>query len=180
MRLVTNVKRSLMMGMLCTILGCTGIEMEQYEEQLPKADIRQFFDGPIKAWGLIQDRSGNVVRRFDVDMIGSWKDNVGTLEEYFEYYDGEKQRRVWTITQLENGEYIGEADDIVGKADGKTVGSAIYWDYEMDVPVDGTTYRLKFDDYMWAMNDGVIINRSYLKKFGFTVAELTLFMQKQK
>jgi hypothetical protein len=32
---------------------------------------------------------------------------------------------------------------------------------------------------MWAMNDGVVVNRSYLKKFGFTVAELTLFMQKQ-
>ncbi|HAQ50270.1 MAG TPA: DUF3833 domain-containing protein, partial [Gammaproteobacteria bacterium] len=27
--------------------------------------------------------------------------------------------------------------------------------------------------------DGVLINRSYLKKFGITVGELTLFMQKQ-
>ena len=30
------------------------------------------------------------------------------------------------------------------------------------------------------MNDGVLINRSYLKKFGLTVAELTIFMQKQQ
>jgi hypothetical protein len=30
------------------------------------------------------------------------------------------------------------------------------------------------------MNDGVLINRSYLKKFGITVTKLTIFMQKQK
>ena len=48
----------------------------------------------------------------------------------------------------------------------------------MDVPVSDTTYRLKFDDWMWALPGDVVINRSYLKKFGFKVAELTLFMQK--
>jgi len=48
------------------------------------------------------------------------------------------------------------------------------------VPVDDKSYRLKFDDWMWAMDDGnVVINRSYLKKFGITVAEITIFMQKQ-
>ncbi|MBL6621549.1 MAG: DUF3833 family protein, partial [Rickettsiales bacterium] len=41
-------------------------------------------------------------------------------------------------------------------------------------------FRIKFDDWMWQLNDGVVINRSYLKKFGFTIAELTLFMQKTK
>jgi len=53
------------------------------------------------------------------------------------------------------------------------------WAYRMDLPVGDKTYRITFDDFMFLMNDGVLINRSYLKKFGFTVAELTLFMQKQ-
>ena len=50
----------------------------------------------------------------------------------------------------------------------------------MDLPVDDKVYRIRFDDWMWQMNDGVLINRSYLKKFGFTVSELTIFMKKQK
>jgi hypothetical protein len=49
----------------------------------------------------------------------------------------------------------------------------------MDVPVGDSKYRLRFDDWMWAMNDGVLMNRSYMKKFGITVAEVTIFMQKQ-
>jgi hypothetical protein len=32
---------------------------------------------------------------------------------------------------------------------------------------------------MYLMPDGQLINRNYFKKFGFTVGELTLFMQKE-
>lgn len=172
-------KVMMIMGILCTLFGCNGVETEKYAGELPKADIKEYFTGPIKAWGMIQDRSGNVTTRFDVEMMGTWEGDEGTLEEDFTYYDGRKQKRVWKITKLPNGEYEGRADDIIDKATGSTTGNNIYWQYTMDVPVDDTTYRLKFDDYMWLMNDGVVINRSYLKKFGFTVAELTLIMQKQ-
>jgi hypothetical protein len=48
----------------------------------------------------------------------------------------------------------------------------------MQLPVKDKTYHFKFDDWMWQLNDGIVINRSYIKKFGITVAELTLFMQK--
>ena len=50
----------------------------------------------------------------------------------------------------------------------------------MDVTTEGgSTYRLKFDDWMWLMNDGVLMNRSYMKKFGITVGEITIFMKKK-
>ena len=154
-------------------------KLTYYKDSQPRADIQAYFNGKIKAWGLIQDWRGRVTTRFDVDMLGSWKGNIGTLEEDFRYYDGRKQRRVWRITKHSDNSYSGTADDIIGKAKGVSEGSGINWHYSMDIPVDDTTYRIKLDDWMWQMNDGVLINRSYLKKFGITVAELTLFMQKQ-
>ena len=160
--------------------GCSSSpDLNHYEDFSPKLDLKEYFTGPIKAWGIVQDRSGNIQRRFDVDMVGSWEGDTGTLEEDFEYYDGEKQRRVWTIKKVSENEYIGSASDIIGQADVKVKGNAMQWVYEMDLPVGDTTYRIKFDDWMFLMNDGVLINRSYLKKFGITVAELTLVMQKQ-
>lgn len=160
--------------------GCKGNTLDYYKGSEPKADLEAYFTGPIKAWGVIQDWRGRVVSRFDVDMVGTWKDGVGTLKEDFHYYDGSTDQRIWTITKLADGTYEGTAGDIIGKALGGTEGGAVNWHYSMDVPVDDTSYRLKFDDWMWQMNDGVLLNRSYLKKFGFTVAELTLFMQKQE
>lgn len=153
--------------------------MKNYDGTHPELQIEKFFDGKIKGWGLVQDRSGNVVRRFDVTINASWDGNTGTLDEDFEYYDGETQKRIWTIIKNEDGTYTGTAGDILDKAQGIKNGTALNWHYTMDLPVGGRTYRVKFDDWMWQMNDDVLINRSYIKKFGITFAELTLFMQKQ-
>lgn len=159
--------------------GCSQT-LDYYAGTTPKADIKEFFNGHIKGWGIAQDWRGRVVNRFDIDMVGAWDGDSGTLTEHFVYYDGKKQERVWTIKKLPDGRYVGTAADIIDKADGKVNGTAAQWRYTMDLPVGDTTYRLTFDDWMWQMNDGVLINRSYLKKFGVTVAELSIFMQKQK
>ena len=171
---------ALIMGLLGFLSGCIGgHSLSHYQEQTPPLDLEEYFTGPLKAWGVVQDYTGKVTRRFDVDMMGTWEDNTGTLQETFKFYDGETQERIWRITRLEQGKYEGRAGDILDKAVGTTSGNAMRWAYQMDLEVGGKTYRITFDDWMFLMNDGVLINRSYLKKFGLTVGELTLFMQKQ-
>lgn len=167
------------MGIMTFLTSCTSPNLEHYQDSSPQLSLEEYFTGPIKAWGIVQNHKGNVTRRFDVNMVGTWENGVGTLEEYFDYYDGEQQKRVWTITKIDDENYEGRADDILDKATGKLEGYAMQWAYRMDLPVGDKTYRITFDDWMFLMNDGVLINRSYLKKFGITVAELTLFMQKQ-
>jgi hypothetical protein len=49
----------------------------------------------------------------------------------------------------------------------------------MDLQVGDSNYKIAFDDRMFLMNDGVIVNRAFMKKFGLKVGELTVFMQKQ-
>lgn len=168
------------MGVLIMLSSCAANKIDYYKGTTPRADIKEYFNGPIKAWGIVQDWRGRVVRRFDINLVGEWNGDVGTLTEHFDYYDGEKQQRVWTIKKLPDGTFEGTASDIIDKATGKAEGSAVRWNYVMDLPVKDTTYHIRFDDWMWLMNDGVLINRSYLKKFGITVSELTIFMQKQK
>lgn len=175
-----NVKAFTLAVVITLLSACSnGKTLSHYDNQKPPLSLEQYFTGPIKAWGIVQERSGKVVRRFDVDMVGTWQGDTGTLEEDFVYYDGETQKRIWTIKREENGSYQGTADDIIGKAEGQANGNAVRWAYEMELTVGDKSYKVKFDDWMFLMNDGVLINRSYIKKFGFTVAELILFMQKQ-
>lgn len=170
----------LIVGVNLMLGSCTSMKLKPYKNNKPAMNLKEYFNGPIKAWGIIQNWRGEVISRFDVDMKGSWEGDIGTLKEQFVYYDsGEKQNRTWTIKKLSELKYEGTADDILDKAEGEISGNAMRWVYKMDLPVDGSTYRITFDDWMWVLNDGIVINRSYLKKFGFTVAELTLFMQKQ-
>lgn len=181
---MTILKGVILMGLAACLSGflgaCSGNpKLDHYNGSEPKLDLQEYFTGPIKAWGIVQDRKGHVTRRFDVEMVGTWEGGVGTLDEVFEYYDGKTDKRVWTIKKVADGQYEGSAGDIIGKASGAVEGNAMRWAYQMDLDVGDNTYRITFDDWMFLMNDGVLINRSYLKKFGITVAELTLFMQKQ-
>lgn len=154
--------------------------VDRYTNTKPAFAPETYFNGPIKAWGMVQDRTGRVRERFDVDMVGTWNGNVGTLEEDFTYYsDGHKQRRVWTITKLPDGTYKGTASDVKVDAVGENSGSAMRWKYVLELPVGGKVYDVALDDWMFQMNDGVLINRSYIKKFGVRVADLIIFMQKQ-
>lgn len=162
------------------LLGCSSHKLDDYKDTTPEIGFDDYFNGEIVGWGIVQNWKGQVTRRFDITIHGSWQDGKGVLEEAFFYYDGEEQRRTWNVTKHEDGRFEGRADDILGAAEGATSGNAINWHYSMDLPVQGKTYRVKFDDWMWQMNNDVLINRSYIKKFGLTVAELTLFMQKVK
>lgn len=169
----------LLLGALMS--GCAvSIDGEQYRQQTPDLDLMTFFEGDVKAWGIVQNRSGNVVQRFEVDIIGTINGNTITLDETFYYGLGEGPgKRIWTITETSPGIYTGSATDIPGPATGRDYGNALQWAYQMDLPVGDKRYSVNFEDWMWALDDDKLVNRSYIKKFGLVMAEVTIFMQKQ-
>ncbi len=170
---------TLVLALLLTACSTPAIEGEQYLETSPDFTLERFFDGEVKAWGIVQDRSGNLTQRFEADIIGTWDGTTLVLDETFEYGLGEgPTARVWTITKNPDGSYAGSAGDIAGPASGNDYGNAVFWGYQMDIPVSGGTYRVTFEDWIWAFDDETIVNRSYIKKFGIVFAEVTIFMRK--
>ena len=167
--------------MLMVLNACSvSIDGKQYISQQPTFELEEFFDGKVVAWGIVQNRSGDVVQRFIVDIDGSVTDGKIILDETFEYGLGDgPTKRIWTIVKNEDGTYTGSAGDIATPATGKSYGNAFSFAYEMDLDVDGTTYRVNFDDWFWAFDESHIMNRSYIKKFGIVMAEVTIFMQNQ-
>lgn len=170
----------LVMGVLMLSACSVSIDGEDYQQTKPVFNIEEFFDGDVKAWGIVQNRSGEVVQRFVVDIDGDVDDGVITLDEAFTYGVGEgPATRKWTITKNANGTYTGQANDIATPATGVSYGNAFHFHYEMDLPVDDTEYRVGFDDWFWAFDEHTMMNRSYIRKFGLVMAEVTIFMQKQ-
>lgn len=153
--------------------GCSAT-IEDYQGESPRLDMASYFNGPLEAWGMFQNRSGKVVKRFHVKMHGQWQNNQGVLDEHFTYADGTTQRRIWTLTKLDENRYSGTADDVVGNAQGVAYGNALFWTYTMALEVDGKVYNVDFDDWMYMVDKNTVINRSVMKKLGFTLGEVTL------
>ena len=108
-----------------TLLGCTTMKIENFAETKPEFNLMQFFEGEVKAWGIIEDRFGNLRRQFTVDMKGTVENGVLTLEEDFIYADGEKDKRIWKFSKLDSNSYKGLANDIVGEAIAKEQGLSL-------------------------------------------------------
>ena len=167
---------------LCTLLGlsaCGGVEVKQYAQQEPTLDLQRYFNGTLDAYGMFQKRSGEVVKRFHVVIDARWQGDVGTLDERFTYSDGTTQQRVWTITRTDPQSYRGRAADVVGEALGESAGNALRWRYVLALPVDDKVYHVNFDDWMFLMNDRVMLNRSSMSKWGFDLGEVTLTFVKR-
>ncbi len=149
-----------------------------YAAEKPLLDLKTYFNGELLAHGIFTDRAGKVLRRFTVKMTGTWSGNQGTLDERFTYSDGKTERRVWRLVDEGNGRWSGRADDVVGVAEGRSAGNALNWTYTLSLPVDGKVYEVQFDDWMYLMDDRVMLNRARMSKFGFHLGDVTLSFTK--
>lgn len=164
---------------VATLTGCSTQQIGDYVAEKPVLELRDYFNGTLDAYGIFTDRSGKVVKRFTVVMNCRWQGENGVLDENFTYSDGTRQKRVWKLKRLANGRYSGLADDVVGQAQGQQAGNAFNWTYTMALPVDGKVYEVQFDDWMYLVNDKVMLNKARMHKWGFGLGEVTLSFSKR-
>ena len=155
-----------------------GMKPEDFKDQKPRLVIEEFLKGKVKAYGILQNRSGEVTRQFSADLNGQWDGKQLILDEKFNWSDGEIQTRQWKIIKKDEHNYEGFAGDVVGTAKGFSYGSAFKLEYVLLVPVKGKEIKITFDDWIFMQDERVAINRAKMTKFGIKVAELTVMFVK--
>jgi hypothetical protein len=174
------MKRRLLLAAtaITALAGCAGPQVNEYAGQTPTLDLRSYFNGTLDAYGVFTDRSGKVVKRFTVVMVCSWNGDDGVLDESFTYSDGSTQKRIWRLHRETDGSgavrYSGRADDVVGTALGEQNGNAFHWRYTLSLPVGDSVYQVQMDDWMYLMNERVMLNRAAMSKFGLHLGDVTL------
>jgi hypothetical protein len=165
------------------LIGCGGgMKISQFKGDTPKFQPEVYFNDDMTAHGLFQDRFGNVRRQFTADIDGNWDPETKTLtlNEEFIYADGMEETRIWTIEKTGENSYIGDADNVIGKAEGTTAGNALNFNYDFDLEMpDGGSIKVHFDDWMFLQPDGkTMINRATVSKFGITLGTVTVVFVK--
>ena len=122
--------------------ACAKRDVTHLAERRPTLALEQFFEGQSVAYGIFEDRFGNLRRQFRVNLQGTVSGNRLVLDEQFLYEDGEKAQRVWTIDKLESGDdgtvrYEGQASDIEGRANGRVSGNGLNWRYDVALTMNG-------------------------------------------
>jgi len=178
LKIIRSISLIISLFLITSCSNNSAMKPEDFKDKEPRLIIEDYFLGNVKAWGVLQNRSGKVTRQFSADLNGSWDGKQLVLKEKFNWDDGEIQNREWVINKINENNYEGTAGDVVGKAIGYSYGPAFKFEYVLLVPVKGREMKITFDDWIFKQDDKVAINRATMTKFGIKVAELTVVFVK--
>ena len=159
-------------------LGFTSQAPHHYSNVGRQFDIREALQGPLICEGVIYGPLGRVTSRFVAEMQAEWNGNTGHMTEEFRYDSGETMSREWHLNVAEDGSFEATAPDIIGRGKGKQAGSGVQLFYTLKLPENAGGHALNVTDWMYMMENGSIMNRSQMRKFGIKVAELIATMRK--
>jgi hypothetical protein len=77
----------------------------------------------------------------------------------------------------EGGRFTATADDVIGTAQGEQSGAVARITYRLRLPPEAGGHVLDVTDWLYLTENGTIMNRSEMRKFGFKVAELIATMR---
>ena len=141
--------------------------------------LEEYFLGRTTARGVFQDRFGKVRKQFKVEIDGTWDGRTLTLVEDFRYDDGKSEQRTWRIERAGENGYRGRADAVIGVAEGHVVGNALNWRYKFALRVGRRTITTRFDDWMFQLNDDMLVNYADMSKFGIRLGRVILVFQRR-
>jgi hypothetical protein len=173
------VTAALTLGILGGISACARRDVAVLSDRQPGLDLAEFFAGDSVAYGIFEDRFGNLRRQFRVNMTGTVEGDTLTLVEDFLYDDGERADRTWVIRRTGTDDrgivsYEGTAADVTGTARGRVAGNALNWEYDVVLNMSGSEVRVHFDDWIYRQDEDVAINRAFISKFGIEIGSVTI------
>lgn len=164
---------------LILLTGCSAIDMKRYSANEPGLDFFEYFSGNTMGWGIVQNRKGELIRQFVVEINGEVNDGGQlVLLENFDWSDGEQSSRTWILNRKDQHSFTGTADDVINHADGILYGNVLNWQYQLNLKVDDTNWKINFDDWLFQVSDDMLINKATMSKFGFEVGEITIVFRK--
>ena len=177
-KIMCKLSSYLTLFIILLFTGCSQTDMKEFQNNTPKLDLFEFFAGETIAYGIFEDRFGNLKRQFRVNINGKIDNQILTLDEDFLYDDGEQAKRIWKIEKkIDNNQkiiYEGQADDVEGKASGSISGNALNWSYDIYLNIKGSDIKVHFNDWIYKQSEDLAINRAYVSKFGINIGSVTL------
>jgi hypothetical protein len=136
--------------------------------------LESFFAGRTIGDGSFVNSWTKSERRFQVVIDGTWDGNVLVLSEVYAYDNGLCERKSWRLLQISTGVFTGTYDDTIGPASIWSEGSSVRLQYKLRL----AGIALDFDETMSLRNDGSVIDKARVTKWGVPVGRLQVVMRR--
>lgn len=155
------------------LAGCASPTVGQFTGTTPAFDPVMFFTGHVVSWGVLEDRSGYPTGPVITDCRGELDgpDSLHMVQHLTEGID--RQVRDWHMHRVSPTQFEATANDIVGVAKGESAGRVFHWSFVLALEPGNVLENVTLDQWMYLEDDGSMVNRDTIRKFGVVVAGVT-------
>ena len=136
--------------------------------------LESFFAGRTRGDGVFTNSWTQSQRRFQVVIDGTWDGRVLALSESYDYSDGLREQKSWHLQQTAPGMFIGTYDDTIGPANIWSEGAVVRLQYKLRL----AGIALDFDETMALCDDGSVIDKARVTKWGVPIGRLEVVMRR--
>ena len=164
-------------GLACcaALAGCgKPMKVGAFAGTAPAFDPLIYWTGHTHSWGVVEDRSGGPSEMVMTDCVGEAEGKDGLhMRQTLTEGDGTVTHRDWHLRRLSPGHFSATANDMAGSADGRAAGRVFHWQWVWARKPNHPLFNVTMSQWMYAMPDGTMMNRTTVSKLGVIVAEVS-------
>ena len=133
-----------------------------------------FFDGHIRSWGVVEERSGAPIEWVVTDCEGhaDGPDRLHMVQR-LSFQDTPAQERTWTLWRTGLHHFKATANDMVGSATGEADGRVFHWTWILASSSGQRPFDVTMDQWMYRLDDRSVMIRTTISKLGIILAEVS-------
>lgn len=179
MKFYKRMRRSLFLsGFVFLLASCGSMKPVDFRKTGPRFDLLTFYTGHTRSTGIIESRSGKPMKRVATETWGRMIDGTLQMTQDITLDENNPERRVWTIRRLDEHHYEGRTPSVIGTARGVAYGSALRFDYVLQLKPGNPLSRVRMTHWMILQPDGhTMLNRVTVRKAGVSIAQISEVFQ---
>jgi hypothetical protein len=146
----------------------------------PAFDPLAFFTGHVTSWGVEENRAGQPIAIVTTDCEGTATGPASIRMVQVLHIGGKPpQTRIWQMSRSGTDTYEATANDMDGQTTGTASGRAFHWRWVLETAPGNGLKNVTMDQWMYRMDDGSVMIRTVVTKFGIRLIEVSEVFRKQ-
>ena len=175
-------RRTLLLGLAALPLAACATMPAAPPTEGPPITLVSAFQGRTRGRGHFRVWLTGDERRFSARLNGRITGREGarvlTVVEDFLYDDGQQDRLTWVFRETGPGRWTGRREDTVGEATVIEENGVIRLSYTADFRSPSGVNRLGFEDILYGLPGGTIVNDAVVTRAGIAVASVRFVIRR--
>ena len=151
-----------------------------YLEKSAKLDIKNFFNGELEVFAVVQDAGGKIESSYTSKVVGKWEEGRGNVQFNYLFNNGKKDSRTWLFTINDSSGFSIIGHDFIESGNGRNQGNAAVINYSLNLNrgLGDKKQRVDFEDYLYLVDEKSAIIISSMKQDKKNVAKAIISLKK--